>query len=62
MTVNTPETYLTLPYIARELRLSYMQVYVLLLTGKIDGQKIHGQWHIDPISFEQYRAQLRDDR
>jgi|GEM_PF-387606 len=55
--MHTPDQYLTLPEIARVLRRPYRDVYNLLLTGKLNGDKIGGSWHIDPESFERYCAQ-----
>lgn len=48
------EDFLTLPQIARTLRLRYAQVYELLLTGEIEGEKVDGQWRIEPKSFERF--------
>lgn len=48
------EDFLTLPHIARALRLRYAQVYELLLTGEIEGDKVAGQWRIDPKSFQRF--------
>lgn len=46
------ESHITLPEVARLLRVPYRRAYELLLTGELLGEKIAGQWHIDATSFE----------
>lgn len=50
----TDRPHITLPEIARLLRVPYRRAYELLLTGEYKGEKIAGQWHIDSESFERF--------
>lgn len=46
----------TLPFVAAQLKLSYLQAYHLVLTGQIEGHKEAGHWRISRASYESYLA------
>jgi hypothetical protein len=52
MTENQNE--LTLPFVAAQLQLSYLQAYHLVLTGQIEGHKEAGHWRVSRASYESY--------
>ena len=50
----TDFAHITLPQVARLLRVPYRRAYELLLTGEFKGEKIGGQWHIDSTTLQDY--------
>ncbi len=44
----------TLPFVAAQLQLSYLQAYHLVLTGQIEGHKEAGHWWVSRASYESY--------
>lgn len=56
-------TKLTLPFVAAQLKISYLQAYHLVLTGRIEGRKVGGHWFVSRASLDSFiAAHGRTDR
>lgn len=58
--MNVDQDEVTLPFIAIQLRLSYLQVYRLLLTGQLQGRKQQGRWLVSRESYQRFLAQYQE--